>query len=112
MPDRSGKIGIVTGAGRGIGRANALACARAGGRVPIVDIAAELLEATAQLIREACGTVETMIGDASCRRFTVFSTLARDRPRRSVRQTTKVSPSLMQSSSRFITGRSIAVRLS
>lgn len=65
MPDMSGKNGIITGAGSGIGRASALAFARAGARVVIMDTAAEPLEDTARLIREAGGTVETMVGDAS-----------------------------------------------
>jgi NAD(P)-dependent dehydrogenase (short-subunit alcohol dehydrogenase family) len=37
MPDLSGKIAIVTGAGRGIGREHALALARAGARVVVND---------------------------------------------------------------------------
>lgn len=65
MPDMSGKNGIVTGAGGGIGRASAVAFARAGARVLIMDIAAEPLEETARLIRDSGGTVETMVGDAS-----------------------------------------------
>ena len=65
MPDMSEKNGIVTGAGGGIGRASALAFAGAGARVLIMDIAAEPLEETARLIREASGVVETMVGDAS-----------------------------------------------
>ncbi|MDN5821401.1 MAG: SDR family NAD(P)-dependent oxidoreductase, partial [Brachybacterium sp.] len=65
MPDMSGKNGIITGAGGGIGRASALAFASAGARVMLMDIAAEPLEETARLIREAGGTAETMVGDAS-----------------------------------------------
>src|SRR5438128_5074533 len=42
MPDLSGKVAIVTGAGRGIGREHALALGRAGAKIVVNDVGASL----------------------------------------------------------------------
>jgi NAD(P)-dependent dehydrogenase (short-subunit alcohol dehydrogenase family) len=52
--DFGGKVAFVTGAGSGIGRATALAFAKAGASVAVLDINEESLQETAELIRE-CG---------------------------------------------------------
>ena len=51
----AGKVAFVTGAGSGIGRAAALAFARAGASVVVADVAAQLNEETASLIAQAGG---------------------------------------------------------
>ena len=50
-----GKVALVTGAASGIGRATALAFARAGVRVALADVDAAHVEATARAINDECG---------------------------------------------------------
>ncbi len=49
------KVAIVTGAGRGIGRATALLFAKEGAKVVLNDLRAELVQETAKLITEQGG---------------------------------------------------------
>ncbi len=59
------KVGIVTGAGQGIGRAIAIACAREGAAVVVSDFNEETGEATAEAIRSAGGEASFVFGDVS-----------------------------------------------
>ncbi len=59
------KVALVTGAGMGIGRAIALACAREGARVVVADFNAETGAETVSLIREAGGEALFVEGDVS-----------------------------------------------
>jgi NAD(P)-dependent dehydrogenase (short-subunit alcohol dehydrogenase family) len=64
----AGRVAVVTGASRGIGRATAVAIAREGAHVVIAARGAAALDATAAAIREAGGrttAVPTDVGNAS-----------------------------------------------
>lgn len=65
MPDLTGMNGFVTAAGSGIGRASALAFARAGAKVLATDIAEEGVAETCELIRGEGGTAHQLVIDAS-----------------------------------------------
>ena len=53
--DLSGKVGLITGAGSGIGRETALRFAREGARVVVSDVNVKGGEETAELVRRAGG---------------------------------------------------------
>ncbi len=59
------KVTIVTGAGRGIGRATALRFARAGARLALFGRTRETLDETAAQIRNAGGEALTLQGDVA-----------------------------------------------
>jgi NAD(P)-dependent dehydrogenase (short-subunit alcohol dehydrogenase family) len=59
------KVGFVTGAGQGIGRAIAMSYAREGAKVAIADFNAEMGRETVQLIEQAGGTAAFIEGDVS-----------------------------------------------
>jgi 3-oxoacyl-[acyl-carrier protein] reductase len=61
------RVAIVTGAGRGIGRATALGFAEAGARVAVVDVDAEAGEHVAREIDSAGGTALFAFADVSDR---------------------------------------------
>jgi 3-oxoacyl-[acyl-carrier protein] reductase len=60
-----GQISIVTGAGRGIGRATAIALARQGSQVVLAARTAAELQATARRIQEQGGVAEPVVTDVA-----------------------------------------------
>lgn len=65
MSTLEGRIALVTGAGRGIGRAIALRYAREGASVVVTDIDGDAAEAVAQEIRAAGGTAAALRSDVA-----------------------------------------------
>ncbi|MGI8331034.1 SDR family NAD(P)-dependent oxidoreductase [Actinomadura scrupuli] len=67
MTDQStsldGRVAVVTGAGQGLGRAEALALARAGARLVLNDLPGEAVHAVAEEIRQAGGEAAVHPGD-------------------------------------------------
>lgn len=60
-----GKAALITGGGRGIGRATALLFAREGARVAVADLSAEGAAETAALVEKAGGRATAIAGDVT-----------------------------------------------
>lgn len=58
-----GKTALITGGGRGIGRASALLFAREGARVAVADLSKEGLEETVAMINRAGGQATSIVAD-------------------------------------------------
>jgi 3-oxoacyl-[acyl-carrier protein] reductase len=69
MRPLEGKVALVSGSGRGIGRAIALKLASAGARLVVNDLDAGVAEDTAESIREAGGEAVTVPGDVTAADF-------------------------------------------
>ena len=68
-PKLEGKVALITGSGRGIGRAIALKLASEGARVVVNDLDAEPAEETVQAIRAAGGQAVACVGSVSAPDF-------------------------------------------
>lgn len=63
--EMQGRVALVTGGGSGIGRASALAFARAGARVVVSDVTVEAGEATAEAVRASGGEALFLAADVA-----------------------------------------------
>ena len=75
----NGKVALVTGAGRGMGRATALALAHDGANVAVTDILADAVEETATDVRAAGGNsiaIAADIGDGEAINRVIADTVA------------------------------------
>src|SRR5437762_12187723 len=60
-----GKVALITGAARGIGRGSAVLFAREGARVVVADLSADGVNETAELITKAGGEATAVVTDVS-----------------------------------------------
>ena len=60
-----GRVVLITGGGRGIGREIALTMAAAGAKVAVIARTAEQVQETAELIRQADGRAESFVADVT-----------------------------------------------
>ncbi|MGY1666237.1 SDR family NAD(P)-dependent oxidoreductase [Geodermatophilus sp. SYSU D00696] len=65
MDDLAGTVALVTGAASGIGRAGAVAFAQAGAAVALLDVDADGLAGTADLVRSAGAEAEVVVADVT-----------------------------------------------
>ena len=74
------KVAIITGAGRGIGRATAVKFATEGAKVVVCDLSPEWIEETVNLCKETRGEAMGYVVDAErAIAITIFDSLRRRR---------------------------------